>query len=244
MFRKILQIIVVCVLLGYMLFAISFMNPKIGGKTNCKEVKISFVKANEREYYSEEEILKKLEKAELSPEGKILDQINTAEYEEFLSKDPLIKKVECYKTTGSKLMIKIYQRTPILRVMTSSEDYYVDQEGQKMPVPRNFATYVPFATGYIDDDFAQNELLQFVAFLNDNKYWNNEIQQIYVHRNKDIELTPRTGNHQILLGKVADCSENLDKLLLFYEKGLDKIGWNRYSVVNLKFKDRVICTKK
>jgi cell division protein FtsQ len=58
-----------------------------------------------------------------------------------------------------------------------------------------------------------------------------------------VELTPTVGNHQIILGKIADYRENLNKLQLFYEKGLAEVGWNRYSVINLKYKNQVVCTK-
>ncbi|MDR3267157.1 MAG: hypothetical protein LBT24_06285, partial [Tannerella sp.] len=68
-----------------------------------------------------------------------------------------------------------------------------------------------------------------------------QIAQIYVAQNQDIELSPTVGNHQIILGKISDYRENLDKLQLFYEKGLNKVGWNKYSVINLKYKNQVVC---
>ncbi|MDR1436585.1 MAG: cell division protein FtsQ, partial [Candidatus Symbiothrix sp.] len=67
--------------------------------------------------------------------------------------------------------------------------------------------------------------------------------QIYVAPNKDIELTPRVGNHQIILGKLEDCEEHLEKLKVFYEKILNKVGWNKYSKINLKYKNQIVCTR-
>jgi cell division protein FtsQ len=59
-----------------------------------------------------------------------------------------------------------------------------------------------------------------------------------------VELTPTVGSQQIILGKIENYKENLEKLRLFYEKGLSKVGWNNYSVINLKYKNQVVCTKK
>jgi cell division protein FtsQ len=112
-----------------------------------------------------------------------------------------------------------------------------------MPVPNNFSAYVPIATGYIEESYAKQQLYEFALFLQKDKFWNSQIEQIYVAPNSDIELIPRVGNHQIILGKIEDYTENLTKLKVFYEKGLNNVGWNKYSKINLKYKNQVVCTK-
>ena len=113
-----------------------------------------------------------------------------------------------------------------------------------MPIPAGFAAYVPLATGNISEEYAKNQLFDFAQFLQKNKFWDSQIEQIHVNSKLDIELVPRVGNHYIILGKIEDYKENLTKLKLFYDKGLNKVGWNKYSVINLKFKDQVVCTKR
>jgi cell division protein FtsQ len=119
----------------------------------------------------------------------------------------------------------------------------MDEEGLILPIPRNFSAYIPVASGSIDKEYAKNKLLDFAFFLQSDKFWNSLISQIYVAPNGDVELTPVVGNHQIILGKIEDYKDNLDKLRLFYEKGLNKVGWNKYSIINLKYKDQIVCTK-
>ncbi|MDL2241858.1 cell division protein FtsQ/DivIB [Bacteroidales bacterium OttesenSCG-928-L03] len=243
MIKRILLISVACLLVGYMLFALFFISPKASQETLCNQMDIRIVYRGDQAYFTEEEIRSQIEKAKLNPVGKIASEINTGDIEAFLRKNKLVKEAECYKTMSGSVKVMVSQRTPILRVMSPSEDYYIDEEGTRMPVPRNFAAYVPLATGYIDEEYAQNELLELVSFLDKHDKWNKEIEQIYIHRNKDIEVSLRKGNHLVLLGKLEQVSENLEKLNLFYEKGLNKIGWNRYKLINLKYKDRVICTR-
>jgi cell division protein FtsQ len=39
--------------------------------------------------------------------------------------------------------------------------------------------------------------------------------------------------------------EKFEKLHTFYLQGLNTTGsWNKYSVINLKFKNQIVCTKK
>ena len=244
MFKKIVLIAIAVLLLAYLVFALYYLNS--GGKKDliCRELQIDIDVTSDGQYLTEQDIITDITKAGLSPVGKDLSTLSIAAVENKLKENRLIKKVECYKTVDGTVRIKVYQRTPILRVFSTRESYYVDDEGEKMPVPENFTVYVPVASGFITDEFATNQLYKFALFLQQDKFWNSQIKQIYVAPNGDIELTPAVGNHQIILGKIENYDENLEKLRLFYEKGLSKVGWNKYSVINLKYKNQVVCTKK
>lgn len=32
--------------------------------------------------------------------------------------------------------------------------------------------------------------------------------------------------------------------MLFYEQAIHKVGWEKYSMINLKYKNQIVCTKK
>jgi cell division protein FtsQ len=230
------------ILLLYLFFFAIFPNLKETEKELCSRVNIEILGDLENRYIGEKEIEQML-KSDLDPLGKPLSEINTGQIEAALEENELIRHVECYKTVGGTLHIKVCQRTPVLRIISNSANYYIDSEGEKMPLPKHFSTCVPVATGFIDEEFARTELYRFTLFLQKNKFWNAQIQQIYVASNKDIELTPRVGNHQIILGKIEEYEEHLEKLKLFYEKALSQVGWNKYSKINLKYKNQIICTR-
>jgi cell division protein FtsQ len=243
MVKNILLVSTAVLLFAYMTFAVAYLNPQAGKNTICKELQVNVVDTMERHYITSGEIAASLKNAGLSPIGKDITAINTSTIEAKLAENKLIKRVECYKAVDGTVKIKIYQRIPVLRVFSTKGNYYVDNEGERMPIPGNFAAYVPVASGHIENEYAQTKLYEFALFLQKDKFWNSQIEQIYVAPNGDVELSPTVGNHQIVLGKIENYRENLDKLRLFYEKGLDKVGWNRYSVINLKFKNQVVCTK-
>ncbi len=90
----------------------------------------------------------------------------------------------------------------------------------------------------IDDIFA------VVSFIEKDEFLKAQIQQIFINEKNDIELVPMVGDHKIILGDKKDLDTKFRKLLLLYQKGLSKTGWNQYSIINLKFKNQVICTKK
>jgi len=244
MLKRIALISVAILIAAYLLFVVFYLNPRSKKDLICKDIRIEIVDTLSRHYLTDNDILNGLAKAGLSPVGKNLSTVNAAAIENKLKENRLIKRAECYKTIDGTVRIKIYQREPVLRIFSTTGSYYIDNEGEKMPVPDNFAAYVPVASGYIDDDYAKKQLYEFVSFLQQDKFWNSQIKQIYVNSDGDVELTPAVGNHQIILGKIEDYKANLEKLRFFYEKGLSKVGWNKYSVINLKYKNQVVCTKK
>jgi len=244
MFKKILLISIAVLLLAYLSFALFYANSQ--AKNNsiiCKDLRIEVIDTLDRRYLTDNDIISSIAQAGLSPVGKKLATISTAAIENKLKENRLFKQVECYKTIDGTVRIKIYQRVPFLRVFSTNESYYIDNEGEKMPVPNNFAAYVPVASGFIEDDYAKTQLYKFTLFLQQDKFWNSQIKQIYVAPNGDVELTPSVGNQQIILGNLDNYKENLEKLRLFYEKGMSKVGWNKYSIINLKYKNQVVCTK-
>ena len=244
MIKKITLILFAAILAAYILFSVFFMGQKTDNSI-CEKIEVMVVDTLKSHFIGKKEIENMLKKSGIKIVGQKMSEINTGLIEKKIEENQLIKRADCYKTIGSSIKIEIHQKIPIIRVISDSGNYYVDNEGTIMPVSDNFVAHLPIATGHIDKEFATTKLYDFVLFLQNNKYWDYQITQINVLPNKDIELTPRVGNFQIIMGSLDDdYAGNLNKLKLFYEKGLNKIGWNRYSVINLKYKNQVVCTKR
>ena len=186
-----------------------------------------------------------LEKKGVSPIGKHLDRIRTKTLEQALSKHPLIDEVECYKTPSGKLCIEVTQRIPILRIMSANgENYYLDNKGTVMPPDAKCVAHRAIVTGNVEKSFAMKDLYKFGVFLHNNKFWDALIEQIHVLPDRNIELVPRVGDHLVYLGKLENFENKLARLKEFYQKGLNQVGWNKYSRISLEFSNQIICTKR
>jgi len=242
MIKNIFLIFVTTLILAYLSFAVYYSNLYMERTSMCKDIRVNIADAAERQYLNEKDILYSISKAGLSPVGKDLSFVSMAALENIITENRLIKQADCYKAVNRTVQINVYQRKPVLRIFSAKESYYIDSDGEKMSIPENFSAYVPVANGFIEEEYAQKQLYEFAMFLQVDKFWNSQIKQIYIAQNGDIELTPVVGNHIIILGKIDNYKEKLNKLRLFYDKGLSKVGWNRYSVINLKYKNQVVCT--
>ena len=191
------------------------------------------------------EITSILQKNGINPIGKSQNEICIKNLEEILNQHALIDQAECYWTPSGQLFIEISQRIPLLRVMCNKQqDYYIDNKGAIMPSGIRCVAHRPIVSGTVEKSFAMNDLYNFGVFLQDNPFWNAQIEQINVLPGKYVELIPRVGNHVIYLGKLDNYENKLKRLKSFYLKGLNEIGWNKYSRINIELDNQIICTRR
>ena len=243
MLKKLFIFLFLILITVYLIVAATVLNGK-PTETVCPGMELAINDSIDYGFISKREILRLLNNKKLSPIGKKINEINVRELEEELKKHPLIGNAECYRTPGNRIGIEITQRVPILRVMAANgEQYYIDDKAHTMPVP-NSAANVAIVTGHVDKAFATKELYEFGMFLQKNPLWKAQIQQINVTTAKELELVPQVGDHIIFLGKPNHYENKFERLKTFYKKGLNEIGWNKYSRISLEFDNQIICTKK
>jgi cell division protein FtsQ len=64
-----------------------------------------------------------------------------------------------------------------------------------------------------------------------------------VDNNDEIDLIPRLGNNIVHLGTAENFEGKLRNLETFYKEVLPETGWNKYDLINLEFKDQIVCRK-
>ncbi|MCC8153819.1 MAG: cell division protein FtsQ [Tannerellaceae bacterium] len=241
---RIISVIIAVILCCYLVF-VSFFFRKADQEHICDNLIVLVKDSLDKHFVTQQDLISILRKAELNPIGKPLSAIRTDQVEEELLRNEMIAQVEAYKTPAGSIKLEVKQKAPLLRIITAQgSNYYVDNMGSTMPISRKYAAHVPVATGYITKEMATGELYQFALFLKKNDFWQSQIEQIYVQPTGEITLIPKVGDHRILLGTFENYQEKLDNLQVFYEQAIPKVGWDKYSTINLKFKDQIVCTKK
>jgi cell division protein FtsQ len=239
--KYILITILSVVAVMYLLTTMKFFS---GGKNYsvCKELQVKLDDANTVKLISEQEIAQLLAGVGLNPIGKSYPNIRTEKIERTLRNHPMIKRAECYKTSSGIVHINVLQRSPKFRVV-GHQSYYIDQDKEKMPISPHYAAYIPVVSGRVTLSMAKGPIYDFVSFLEKNEFWNAQIVQINIREDSKVELVPRVGDAIILLGSFERYEAKLKKLEKLYTKGFNVVGWNKYKVINLEYKDQVVCSR-
>lgn len=244
MFKKILLSTLLLLLAAYIVAAVTFFNRKPAEQV-CHDIRLVIKDTVYAGFVTKKEVTALLRQKGISPLDRPIDSVSTRAIEQALAGHPLIDRVECYKTPAGSLNIEVSQRIPILRVMSDNGDnYYLDNKGNVMPPSARCVAHRAIATGRIEKAFAVKELYKFGVFLQRDPFWDAQVEQIHVLADGTVELVPRVGNHLIYLGRLDNFESKLRRVKAFYEKALNRVGWNKYSRINVEFDNQIICTKR
>lgn len=232
----------------------------------CKsiEIKIEYNKAEP--FFTEDEIIAYLINKNDSIVGKKISEINENFIETTLKEIPYVYDAEVFVNMDGNVKIDIIQRKPLIRVINyQNQHFYLDDKGVKMPLKEGCPAKVVIANGNIsavyapfsplvekqrDDtlnlamDTVLNGIYKIAKFLDKNEFFNAQIEEIFVNEAKEIELFPKLGDQIIFLGSVDNLEEKFSKLMILYRESFNKTGWDKYSIINLSYKNQVVCTKR
>ena len=244
MLKKILSILSVILFAGYLIYSVAGMSDRHEDTRLCQGVDLHITDSLNFYLIDESMVLDLLQEHMLDPVGLPLDQIRLDEIESVLLLHPLIGEADCYKTGGDRLRINISSKVPLVRVLNNrGQDFYVDSHGEIL-LQHSLAVQLPVATGYIDRRFASDELLRLVRAIDASDFWKAQVEQIDVTKDGEIRLVPRVGDHLLILGSAENIESKLERLMNFYEKGLDNIGWNKYRSISVAYENQVVCKKR
>ena len=213
-------------------------------QVSCKSVDISIDYDHEDFFVEKKDILSMIAAKGMKLIDVPLSGINYEYMEKLINTNPSIAKAEVYSTIAGEIKIDIIQRKPIIRIIANDPtmNFYIDENGEKMPLSFKHTSRVLVINGNIKAPML-DDLFLLAKYVNKNIFWKSQIQQIYINLDGEIELIPRVGRHKIILGDVSNMEEKFEKLMIFYKRGLNAIGWNKYKTINLKYKNQIVCTK-
>jgi len=160
--------------------------------------------------------------------------------EESLLKNPMIKNAEVFVTIDGSLGVKIEQRKPIARVL-GSPDYYIDEEGTKMPLSTVYSARVPIITGNINNDFT--DITKLLLKINEDDFMMECVIGLQIQSDETIHLKIRKNDFNVLFGKPIAIENKFQKFKAFYKLTKQEGMLSNYSLVNLEFNNQVVATK-
>jgi len=150
----------------------------------------------------------------------------------------------------NRLGIHIIQRKPIVRVINSrGGQYYLDEEGIKLPLSKHFAVniitatgeYPPFSPDFLTKDNALHDLYKLCAEIEADPFLKSMLVQIHVNLKREFTLVPMIGDQKIIFGEFADSMQKWKKLKVFYKEAMPFVGWRKYRNLDLRFRNQIVC---
>lgn len=231
------------VVIAYLVTGVTVAH-KIMPSPTCHDVTLRILDGNERQFVSGNELAKLLQKKNLYPMGRTMDEVTCQAIENTVRKHDMIRTCECHKTQSGKVIISVTQRVPLIRVhATTGETYLIDTDRKRMPLRPGMQTDALTVTGQIGERIAKKEASDLTEWLNDDPYWYQHIARIEVNSAHQVLLIQRDERADILLGDWDGYAKKLNKLRHWYQgsKGLNLDS--TYQCMDVRFQRQVIGIK-
>ncbi|MDG1850359.1 MAG: hypothetical protein P8I82_07760 [Flavobacteriales bacterium] len=241
--RKFLRISFVLLLLVVLSF-LTWTNRLSYNDVTCENLEIQVDTEDDLFFVNAGMVENMLKEKEDSILGKRYQDINIYLLEEFLDAHPNVKKAELYLTINGDLCVDLKQRKPLVRIFQQDDSYYLDEDFERFSLSDRYSARV-LQVYWSEMTEARKETLDsLMKLIAEDAFLKAQITAVVFDENNEIIVYPRMGNHKIIVGEARDLEKKFENLKVFYKRGLEKVGWDRYSQINLKFENQVVCTKR
>lgn len=166
--------------------------------------------------------------------------LNTLENE--LNHHEMIEKAEVFSTIDGFLNTRITQKTPILRVISDNDSYYLDKKGDRISLSTNFSARVPLVVGEISKEKRKPYLNLFNEIIKDD-FLSKNITGAQIMPSGNVVLTNRSFDYKIAFGKPINVQKKLRNYKAFFHHAIKDTLIKEYKEINLMFTQQVVCKK-
>ena len=191
-------------------------------------------------FISKDSVNKLLTQSKLFSNEILKSNLNLEEFERIILSNEYVSSAEVSISIDGKLGVNIKEKNPVFRVL--NEKYYVDADGKKMPLSKNFSETCPMILSIVDSI----DLKMFGdlgIYIKNHKFLSNHIAGLTKSNNK---LIFNIDGFQYNLNLISDGNyvskfKNYEAFFnTVYSSGL----LDSLKSVNLDFKNQVIIQRK
>ncbi len=237
---------------GYIVFAGRGARVQERG-TICGRVDVRILDSTTNSLISCDEVMETISDA-VDVAGLMKDSVNLWEIENAVARRGEVHSCQAYCLADGTLTVDLTQRKAALRIITPlGNSFYSDCEGFIFPVRSHVD--VPVITGevpinvgsrykgFVPEEGARwlKDAITLTSWVERHDYWRRMTGQIDVDSKGDFVLYPVEGGVRFILGDATQLDSKFDRMGKYYTCIAPTDTASRYSCVNLKFKNQIIC---
>jgi len=227
-------------ILGLVVFLYSFAQHRNGDR---KLTKSEVIFVGENKLFVKPETVNKLlieNKRDASSIRK--DELDLNKIEKSIDTQEMVEKSDVFVSIDGVLKARVKQRTPIARIYDGGISFYIDYEGNKMPLSDNFTARVPLVSGTINKK-NNEDLAALFRTIYDDAFLKKNIIAIEIMPNGSLKMFNRNYNYFIDFGRTMNVDQKFRNYKAFFQKAVLDSSLYKYNKIDLRFTEQVVCTK-
>jgi cell division protein FtsQ len=159
-----------------------------------------------------------------------------------LDEQEMIEKSDVFVSIDGVLHAVVKQKTPIARIFDDNGSFYIDYEGNRMPLSTNFTARVPLVSGGINKK-NNEDLSDLFRLIYDDAFLRKNIIGIQIMPNGSLKMLNRNFDYQIDFGSMINVERKFKNYKAFFQKAVLDSSLYKYKKIDLRFTEQVVCTK-
>ena len=168
--------------------------------------------------------------------------INLNLIENIVDNNSYVDKSEVSLSLSGNLVLKIKQKTPVGRVISENEMFYVDKDLRKMDLSKYQSARVPIVIGF-ENEISRSYLKKVFEHIDDDTFLKQNISKIIINSPNSISLKLRAFDLTVKIGDRRNLKNKFLKLKAFYTMANAKKNLMEFKQINLQFDKQVVVVK-
>ena len=227
-------------MISLVIFLYSFTSYR-NSMRKIKKTEVVFV--GENTLFLKSEIVNKL-LIEKNQDLKTLNKVDLdlKKLEILINKQEMIQKADVFVSVDGVLKAVVKQKTPVGRVFDETGSFYIDYEGNRMPLSDNYTARVPLLSGEIAV-VKKEKLSEVLRKITEDNFLKKNIIGVKVLPNGSLIMLIRNYDFQIDFGQTINIDKKFKNYKAFFQKAVSDSTLNKYKWINLRFTKQVVCIK-
>ena len=241
--KRLIQYSILVILAVALTVGILWAREKSRGEL-CTAVDVEVVNADSTSFVTPQGVLTDLKSQGIKIVGKHMGDINASDIEEALKVSPYLENADIVKCQNGKVLIRVSQLVPVLRVFDGEESYYLNKAGKRMAATTYYHCDVPVVQGHFTRKYPATRLLPLIDYVESDSLLHSLVTMYQVRDTNNIILIPDISGHVVNIGNADGFDNKFAKLKLFYREVLPKRGWNTYDTISVKWNHQIVATRR
>jgi cell division protein FtsQ len=227
-------------MLSLVVFLYSFTSMRNKNRKLTKSM-VVFVE-NSTPYIKQETVNKLLIENKTDAQSIRKVKLDLNQLEKSINSNPMIEKSEVFVSIDGVLKAEVKQKTPVARMFNDEGSFYIDYQGNIMPISEEFTARVPIISGDISN-INKDDFSKLLRFIYNDDFLKKNIIGIQITTVGSLKMQARNFNYEILFGKSINMERKFNNYKAFFQKAVVDSSLYHYRLINLTFTQQVVCTK-
>ena len=247
--HKIIQAIWVAILLAVVVLFFVAMQKK--QTSFCTSIEIEITNQQQQSFVNKKSI-EEIIRAAYNLQSTSIKKIDIQAIEKAIEKNEWVQNADLFFDAQYKLKVLVQQRNTIARLFSlDGATFFLDSAGKRLPVTNTTLARVLVITGFPSSNLilssTDSALLMQVKKISNaiakDSILQSQIAQLNITLTGSFELSTAMGNQKIFFGDDSDIDEKFNKVKTFYTKIFTQFGVEKYSGIDVRFKNQIVATQ-